>query len=152
GELIKPDGDEEVLALFDKVMADLIGIPAALQDILGQQRNLAGALLSIIDLYDTGVPAEKSEAKEGLTMIGPLIASGRMPETRASLIERLVRQLGSSAPLSKNDPTKERDAVKEVVLRLFRQNHILGGPDAAAAMTRRFVYLQEGGGLTALKQ
>jgi hypothetical protein len=39
-----------------------------------------------------------------------------------------------------------------VVARLFRPDGILGGAEAAAAMTRRFVYLQEGGGLAALKQ
>jgi len=150
-ELINPDGDEAVLALFDKVMADLVGIPAAFQDMLGQYSNLGQALLAIVDLYDTGKVAGKSDAQEQLTTIGPLIAGGKLRETRVSLIERLVRQLGSSQPLSKNDPAKERDVVKEVVTRLFRADGILGGPDAAAAMTKRFVYLQEGGGLAALK-
>jgi hypothetical protein len=150
-ELINPDGDEEVLALFDKVMADLVGIPAAFQDMLGQYPNLGQALLAIIDLYDTGRAAGRSDAEEQLAKIGPLIASGKLRETRVALIERLCRQLGSSQPLSKNDPAKERDVVKEVVARLFRADGILGGPDGAAAMTRRYVYLQEGGGLTALK-
>jgi len=150
-ELINPEGDEEVLALFDKVMADLVNIPAAFQDILGQHRNLGQALLAIIDLYDKGQPAANSDVKDEISVIGPLIAAGRMRETRVSLIERLVRQLGSSQPLSRNDPAKERDVVKDVVARLFRADGILGGPDAAAAMTRRFVYLQEGGGLAALK-
>ena len=150
-ELINPDGDEEVLALFDKVMADLVGIPAAFQDILGQYPNLGQALVGIIELYDTGRAGKKSDAEEQIAKIGPLIAAGKMRETRAALIERLVRQLGSSQPLSKNDPTKERDVVKDVVAKLFRADGILGGPDAAAAMTRRFVYLQEGGGMTALR-
>lgn len=150
-ELIQPDGDEEILTLFDRVMADLIATPAALQDILGQHRNLGAALNAIIELHDTGVPAEKSDAREDIAKIGPLIANGRMRETRISLIERLCRQLGSPQPLSKNDPSKEKDTIKEVVAKLFRANGILGGPDAAAAMTRRYVYLQEGGGLTALK-
>jgi hypothetical protein len=150
-ELIDHDGDEEILTLFDRVMADLVATPAALQDILGQHRNLGAALYAIIDLHDNGQPAERSDAREEIAKIGPLIAAGRMRETRLSLIERLCRQLGSPAPLSKNDPEKERDVVKDVVAKLFRANGILGGPDAAAAMTRRFVYLQEGGGLTALK-
>jgi hypothetical protein len=150
-ELITPDGDDEVLALFDKVMADLVATPAALQDILGAHRNLGAALKAIIDLHDTGAPAEKSDAKEEIAVIGPLIASGRMTETRASLIERLCRQLGSSQPLSRNDPQKERDEIKDIVARVFRADGILGGPDTAAALTRRYVYLQEGGGLTALK-
>jgi hypothetical protein len=150
-ELINPDGDEEVLALFDKVMADLVGIPAAFQDMLGQQSNLGQALMAIITLYDTGRTTGKTDAEEQIAKIGPLIASGKLKETRISLVERLVRQLGSSQPLSKNDPTRERDMVKEVVTKLFRADGILGGPDAAAAMTKRFVYLQEGGGLTALK-
>ncbi|HEY1721484.1 MAG TPA: hypothetical protein VGG27_09595 [Magnetospirillaceae bacterium] len=150
-ELIQPDGEEEILTLFDRVMADLVATPAALQDILGAHRNLGAALSAIIDLHDNGTPAEKSDARDEIAKIGPLIASGRMRETRISLIERLCRQLGSSQPLSRNDPDKERDTIKEVIGKLFRANGILGGPDAAAAMTRRYVYLQEGGGLTALK-
>ncbi len=151
-ELIKPDGEAEVMALFDKVMADLVAIPAAMQDILGTHRNLAQALQAIITLYDRGLPAERSDARQEMEIIGPLIATGRLTETRRSLIERIVRQLGSSQPLSRDDPTKERDTVQAFVASLFRADGILGGPDAAAAMTRRYVYLQEGGGLTALKQ
>ncbi len=150
-ELIQPEGDDEILQLFDRVMADLVATPSALQDILGQHRNLAAALGAIIELHDNGQAAEKSDARDEIAKIGPLIASGQMRETRLSLIERLCRQLGSPAPLSKNDPSKERDAIKEIVAKLFRADGILGGPDAAAAMTKRFVYLQEGGGLSALK-
>ncbi len=150
-ELITPEGDDEILALFDKVMADIVATPAALQDILGAHRNLGAALKAIIELHDTGTPAERSDAREEIAKIGPLIASGRMTETRASLIERMCRQLGSSQPLSRNDPEKERDEVREIVAKLFRANGILGGPDTAAALTRRYVYLQEGGGMTALK-
>lgn len=151
-ELIKPDGDDEVMALFDKVMADLVAIPAAMQDILGTHRNLAQAMQAIVTLHDRGLPAEKSDARQEMEIIGPLIATGRLVETRRSLVERLVRQLGSSQPLSRDDPTKERDTVQAFVASLFRADGILGGADAAAAMTRRYVYLQEGGGITALKQ
>jgi hypothetical protein len=150
-EMIDPDGDEEVLALFDKVMADLVGIPASFQDLLGQYGNLGQALMAIVDLHDTGRAAGSTDAREEIAKIGPLIAAGKLRETRASLVERLVRQLGSSQPLSKDDPAKEPDMIKAVVARLFRPDGILGGPDGAAAITRRYVYLQEGGGLAALK-
>ncbi|HLN24939.1 MAG TPA: hypothetical protein VK558_13265 [Patescibacteria group bacterium] len=149
-QLTDPDKREDVLALIDGVVADLVGVPSALQDILGYQKNLAQALCSIADLCEGRFVSEKSDAREQIAVLGPLIAQGRMGETRKALIERLQIQLSSAQPLNRHNPEQERDAFREVANRMFRSDGFLGGPNTAAALTRRFSFMLEGGGKAAL--
>ena len=151
-ELTHPDQKEEALALLDGVFADLFGVPSALQDVLGYQRNLAAALCAIADLCEGRFIADKSDARDQIAILGPLIANGRLEETRKSLMDRLLRQLASSQPLNRSDPSREREAFREVAQRLFRPAGLLGGPPTAEALTRRFVFLQEAGGKAGLRQ
>ncbi len=151
-ELANPEVREQVLSLLDGVIADLVGVPSALQDLLGYQTSLAHALCAIADLYEGRAPPTTSDAREQLAVLGPLLAEGRLADTRKSLMDRLLHQLAGGQALDRRDPAHEREAFREVAQRLFRPDGLLGGPDAAAALTRRFVYLQEAGGVTGLRQ
>jgi hypothetical protein len=151
-ELARPEVRGNVLSLVDGVVADVVGVPTALQDILGYQRNLAQALCSIADLWEGCFNSERSDAHEQITVFGPYLADGRLESTRRALMERLLRQLSSVQPLDRHEPGRERDAFRQVAGRLFRPNGFLGGPATAAALTRRFSLLLEGGGPAALRQ
>ncbi|MDR3439379.1 hypothetical protein [Telmatospirillum sp.] len=150
--LAQPGQQQPAMALLDGVFADLFGVASALQDVLGYQRNLAEALCAIIDLYEGRFVAERSDAKEQIAAITPLIAGGRLEETRKSLMDRIIRQLSSAQPLSRNDPSHEREAFRAVALRLFRPEGLIGGSETAEALTRRFVYLQDEGGKAGLRR
>jgi hypothetical protein len=150
--LTHPDQRAEVLTLLDSVIADLFGSSAALQDFLGTQRNLAEALCAIADLCEGRFDYGKSDAREQIAILGPLLASGRLEETRRALMERLLRQLGGGQPLDRHDPSREREAFREVARRLFRTEELLGGAETAEALTRRFVNLGETGGQAGLRQ
>ena len=149
--LAGPAQRAEVLALLDGVIADLIGVPTALQDVLGYQRNLAQALCAIADLCDGRFTA-KSDAKEQIDILLPLIADGRLAETRRSLMQRLLQQLSGSQALNRSEPTREREAFREVAERMCRPDGLLGGAEAAEALTRRYVFMMEEGGAAALKK
>jgi hypothetical protein len=136
-------------ALLDGVIADVFGVPAALQDILGDQPNLAEALCALVDLYEGKVPAS-NDAAEQLAVLAPLLGGDRLKETRQALMDRLVRQLAGSQPLNRHDPSGEREAFRRVASRLFRSSNLLGGPATAEALTRRSALLLEEGGKTAL--
>jgi hypothetical protein len=151
-ELTDPGQRDEVIALLDGVIADVLGVPAALQDILGYQRSLAQALCSIADLCEGHFAAETSDARDQIAVLGPLIAKGRLEETRKSLMGRLLQQLSGAQPLNRADPSREREAFGEVARRLFRPEGFLGGPPTAEALTRRYLYLIEEGGKAALRQ
>lgn len=149
--LVRADYPDEVLAALDEVIADLVAIPSALQEILGYRRNLAHALCALADLYEHGETVEKSDSNVELGAIGPLIASGRLAETRQALLDCLVQQLAGSQPLSRNEPSAEKDGFRMVTRRMLRPTDLLGGPATAAALTRRHVLFLEGGGKRALR-
>ncbi|PKU23904.1 hypothetical protein, partial [Telmatospirillum siberiense] len=150
--LTDPAQRVEAFALLDGVIADLFGVPSALQDVLGVQRNLAEALCAIADLYDGRFDNERSDARGQLAILSPLLAGGRLEETRRALLERLLRQLSGVQPLNRHDPSREREAFREVARRLFRPDGLMGGADAAEALTRRFVLLGQAGGQAGLRQ
>jgi hypothetical protein len=149
--LTTPMLPDPVLALLDGVYADLFGVPAALQKVLGSQRNLAEALIAIADLWDGRMVPANKDLTETIEQLNTLLAQGRLDETRKSLMERLHRQLAGNNPLNRIDPTHEREAFRDVALRLFRPDGLLGGPATAAALTRRFVLMQEAGGKKGLE-
>ncbi len=150
--LIRPDQPDRSLALLDGVLADFFGVATALQDVLGHQDNLGDALCAILDLWEGRPAAKNCEAREQIALLAPLIAGGRLDLTRASLIDRVLRQLATPHPLSRDDPSRESAVFRRVALRLFRPDGLIGGSDAAAALTRRAVYLQEQGGQAGLRQ
>ena len=82
----------------------------------------------------------------------PLIADGRLAETRRSLMQRLLSQLSGGQALNRTEPTHEREAFREVAERLCRADGLLGGSEAAEALTRRYVFMMEEGGQSALKK
>jgi hypothetical protein len=146
-DLVEPA--ERSKGLLDGVIADLFGIPAALQDILGDHKNLAAALCAMADLYE-GQFSTGGELERQLSVLAPRIADGRLEETRQALMDRLLRQLASVQPLDRHDTSRERVALGEVIGRLSRPDGLLGGPAAADGLTRRYALLLEEGGRTAL--
>lgn len=150
--LTSPELPDQTLALLDGVYADLFGVPSALQDILGQQRNLAEAVLSITDLCEGKLASTNPDVAEVMPLLNRLLAEGRLPETRRSLVDRLQRQVGGNQPLARNDPGQEGESLRKVCERLVRPEGVFGGSATAAALTRRAVLLQEAGGKTGLKK
>jgi hypothetical protein len=151
-ELTRPQLAEHTMALLDGVYADLFGIPTALQDVLGPQNSLADALCAMADLWEGHLVTARNDLSAQLETINRLIAEGKLNDTKQSVMERVWRQLASGQPLNRSDPAREREAFRDVANRLFRNGAFLGGPATAAALTRRYVYLQEAGGKTGLTQ
>lgn len=139
--IIGSEPRDDVLALVDGVVADLIGAAAAFQDIMGYQRNLAQTLCSIADLYEGGFDAEKSDARDQLAVFGPLIAAGRMGQTRAALMDRMLLLLGSSQPLDRHDPSREKAAFRIVAERLQRPGSVFAGDTVAHVLDQRAIRL-----------
>jgi len=150
-QLTTPELADRTMGLLDGVYADLFGIPTALQEVLGPKNNLADALCSIVDLWEGRLIGAHSDLTQQLALINKLIGEDRLKDTKRSLMERLWRQLASSQPLHRSDPAREREAFRDVANRLFRPDGFLGGPATAAALTRRYVFLQESGGKAALQ-
>lgn len=140
------EGDSHALDLIDGVIADVLGANVV-QEILGWQPSLASAIGRMLDLADGKLPLEKSAAGESAEMLNALLRDGKLPVSRAVLIDRALRQLKSANPLYRSDPSKERSAFGTVVDRLLCPDGLLFGSEAADALTWRATRLVEEGGL-----
>ncbi|MTJ82782.1 MAG: hypothetical protein F8N37_17480 [Telmatospirillum sp.] len=151
-EFARPDQRREALTLLDGVFADIFGVASALQDVLGYQQNLAEAICAMIDLCEGRFQADRSDARDQVSAIAPLIADGRFAETRHALLDRAIRQLGGVQPLSRNDPSREEEAFLRVARRLLGADHLIGAGAAAEALTQRAISFQEAGGRSGLRR
>lgn len=139
------EGDPHALEMLDGVIADVLGANVV-QEILGWQPSLASAIGRMIDLGDGNLPVEKSDAGESAEMLNALLRDGKLPASRAILIDRALRQLKSANPLYRSDPSKEREAFSSVIERLVTPQGLLFGPEAADALTWRASRMVEEGG------
>lgn len=139
------EGDSHSLQLLDGVIADVLGANVV-QEILGWQPSLASAIISMFDLAEGELQAQKSEAGESLEMLNALFRERKLPGSRLCLIDRAHRQLRSPNPLYRNDPAKEMDAFAQVVKRLAAPTGLLHGADSAEALTTRTTRMVVEGG------
>ncbi|MBF0326079.1 MAG: hypothetical protein HQL42_13550 [Alphaproteobacteria bacterium] len=133
--------------LLDTVIADVLGANI-IQEILGWQPALGSAIVAMLDLADGKFDCSKSEAQDTTEKLNKLFGQGRLPGSRHVMIERAMRQLKSSNPLSRNDPGKEMEEYQKVLVRLLSPGGLLAGAEAAEALTVRGTRFVEQGGPT----
>lgn len=125
-----------VLALVDDFVADIVNSAQLIQDLLGFQSNLGAALIQLCDLAEgKAVPAKF--APETFVGLNALFARGVLPQARAVLLSRVVRELGGGNPLSRNEPRQETETAYKVMHRLVGHKGVLGGGVAAEAVLHR---------------
>lgn len=145
--LATAEGDSHALALLDGVIADVLGANVV-QEILGFQPSLAAAICAMVDLSEGRFVSDKSELGESAAQLNTLFLEQKLPQSRGVLIDRAHRHLRSPNPLYRNDPSKERSAFSQVLVRLMGPDGPLFGPETAEALTIRFARMVEEGGAT----
>lgn len=145
--LVNSETDRKAILLLDTVIADLLGTNLV-QELLGWQRSLGSAIISMIDLSEGVYDPEKSDAKQTTEQLNFLMKQGILPASRHVLTDRALRQLRSSAPLYKADPSKEMEEYQRVMARLLVPGGILSGADGAEAITMRGTQFVKEGGAT----
>ena len=144
-EMALRETDRTATLLLDTVIADLLGANV-IQEILGWQRSLGSAIISMLDLVDGVFDATNSDAKETAAKLLSLFKKHALPASQRVLVDRALRQLKSSAPLYKADPSKEMEEYQRVLARLLVPGGILSGAQAAEALTLRGSQFVEAGG------
>jgi hypothetical protein len=145
--LVVQETEPQATLLLDTVIADVLGANVV-QEILGWQPSLGSAIVAMLDLADGKFDSTKSDARETAVLLNGLFGKGRLPGSRHSMIDRAVKQLRSSNPLSRNNPAKEMEEYQRVLVRLLGPGGLLAGPDAAEALTVRGARFVEQGGAT----
>ena len=150
-KLALDEPDPHALELLDGVIADVLG-SNIVQDILGWQPHLGQAICRLIDLAEGKLPEAPNDAGESTGLLNSLFAAGKLPQSKACLVERAHRQLRSPNPLCRSQPDKEQEVYKQVVERLLLPSGFYDGPNTAEALTQRYARMLSVGGVEGQKK
>lgn len=145
-EQVKPEVAPDATRLVDGVIADVLGSPVVVQELLGWQPNLATAVCRLADLCEGKMPAADRPEDDILHVLNRLFAKNALPSARTALVDRIRRQLAGAGALNRMEPAKEAGAFKQVLDRLLHVDGTFGGPPTAEALTRRAFRMGERGG------
>ncbi|WP_404325583.1 hypothetical protein [Aerophototrophica crusticola] len=125
--LLETCGDSRPFAAVDALVADALGFPAVVQDLLARQPDLGTALSRLVDILDGTFEGQKHESAPAITtLLSRWIGSGGAPETRGVLLDFLLRSLRGTNPLAR-DPEQQRARFRTLLERLVRQDGVLAG-------------------------
>ncbi|WP_337996148.1 hypothetical protein [Oleispirillum naphthae] len=146
GELIARETDAAALAILDGVTAQAFGCREVMQDALGPQPNLAGALLRMADLLSGAPQAEFDAALPRCEVFSAALRGGRLPTLHATLKDRFVRQLAGPGELARNDASQERPCFRKLANCVVAATAVQGGAETAEALlSRAGLFIVEGG-------
>jgi hypothetical protein len=144
--LLSAELPESQSALLDGIMADICQNTAVVQEILGNQPNLAGALVSLIDLATGKLNVARLNPDSMAVRLNQIFEKPGFDDSRYTLLDWVKRQLKGTGPLNRRDPAGENDAFMVVFKRLSQDDAWTGGPTMTEALTLRFARrIQEGG-------
>lgn len=125
--------------LLDGLIADYLPFPEVIQDVFGPQRSLADFLIALtLLLRQPGTPALDTPRGPSLAALAAGLAMDALPETRAVLMEWLVRELASDHPLYRHDPDQEGAQLERVRQTLVgRDSAVFGGAPVEHALELR---------------
>jgi hypothetical protein len=99
-DLLKPGLPERLQAILDEILAEVLDGATVIQDLLGAQPGLGAALVAIVRLA-SGKMAEHGREPAGLLgRLDALFARAVMPACRATLYDRVKRQLATGRRLA----------------------------------------------------
>ncbi len=148
GELVRQDGGltDHPLALVDGVIADVLGAPSVMQELLGMQGSLVEALSNLLDLSRGRLDVSRRAEEDRAVHLNELLAFHDLDDSRHVMIDLVRRQVRSNQPLYRPDPGQERDAYTRLLRRVTTPNGVVGGGGMAEALVLRYLRFLEGGG------
>ncbi|MFD1626049.1 hypothetical protein [Azospirillum griseum] len=148
GELVRQEGGltDNPLTLVDGVIADVLGAPSVVQELLGMQGSLLEALCNLLDLSRGRLDVSRRAEEDRIVHLNELLAFHDLDESRRVMIDLVRRQVKSAQPLYRADPGQERDAYQRLLQRVTTPNGVIGGGGMAEALVLRYLRFLEGGG------
>lgn len=154
---------DAALQALDVFVSDILNNADVLRELLGSQRDLGTALVTMI-CFAEGEPLGEEDpdaAPEAVTPDHPkfanlelarLIAEGKLPESKAVIVDRIRRQLEGLNPLSRGDREEEREVFVGLLEKLIPDTDIIGGPEMAQAITARQSTIINKGGQKGMRE
>lgn len=135
---LQSETGQEMEVELDSILAEIMSSSTLIQEMLGPQRNLARAILTLMDWVDGKKMQGTGAAPDAVNAICRLFSQGRLEATRDVLFDFILRQLAGKQPLARNDPSTEDDEFLNIFARLASPSGMTGGSDMAEALTRRY--------------
>jgi len=134
--------------VIDPIIADSFASTDAIRDLLGRQLNLAGAMMTLIDLARGNMKVELKGDEEFIGQLNRHFGvSGLLPEAKEAIIEGIRRQIRGRTPMTHGERPQQREAYRRVILHLMgaRGTVLGGGSMADAIILGNSRFIEEGG-------
>lgn len=103
-------GDKDATQLLDEIAAGSLDMSDTIQDLLGQRRCLADAIVALANLAIGKLPPDdKAHPLAGL--LSGYLAQKRMPYCADSLWDRIAGECAGKTPLDRHRPEREYDQI-----------------------------------------
>ncbi|CAO3354530.1 hypothetical protein [Azospirillum melinis] len=139
--LIGDDVEPRHLVLLDGVIADIMGSADTVKELLGAQPSLHAGLGALADaLFDRDPDPALAPMAPSLRRVCRLALEGRLPQSRAVLVERLRQSIAGDQPLDRRDAKVEAVLTHDLASRLKgADSATLGGAAMEKALERRLL-------------
>ncbi len=151
--------DDAAFQVIDVFISDILWNTDVLRELLGSQRDLGSALVTLIcfasgEPIDDGIPEDLNPEHPKFInfTLNRFIAEGRLPDSQSVLFDRVKRQLEGVNPLSRGDREEEREVFSGLLNKLIPDVEMVGGPSIAEAVTQRQSMIINKGGQKGLKE
>ncbi|CAO3400963.1 hypothetical protein [Azospirillum palustre] len=135
------DVEPRHLVLLDGVIADIMGSADTVKELLGAQPSLHAGLGALADaLFDRDPDPALAPMAPSLRRVCRLALEGRLPQSRAVLVERLRQSIAGDHPLDRRDAKVEAVLTHDLAERLKgADGATLGGAAMEKALERRLL-------------
>lgn len=136
--LSRDDPEGRVAALLDGAIADLLGVGALVAELFGPTPTLGDSLRRNLELALTPLAQPPGVTDPPLVGLNQLLLAGRLPVTRASLLERALRQVRAPAPLGSGPREEEIRLFHDILSVVATPDGVAGGGAMAEALVARY--------------
>ncbi|MDP2698055.1 hypothetical protein [Thalassospira sp.] len=140
--------DEAARVLLDGVVADILGSPVALKELLGPSRSFGGAICLHIDLALGRASGNRGAADDVLGLLNPLFGSGLLPQSQEALFDYIAREIKSPNDLARH--SADGDPMGDILHRLVTEEGVIFGVPMVTALAERGARLRNVGGPRAM--
>lgn len=140
--------DEAARKMVDGVIADILGSPVALKELLGSSRSFGEAVTRHIDLALGRAKGTRGAADDILELLNPLFGSGLLADSQEAMFEYITRELRSANNLKRHE--SDPDPLDGILDRLITEQGVIYGTPMVEAIAERGARLRNVGGPRAL--
>lgn len=157
-EWTAPVEEERALDLSDGFIADMLCNAEVLQNVLGDQPDLAHALDDLLTLstgtmeFDSDSEPNPDDMDYAVRKLNGFFGGESFGQSKSALLDRIQKQLTGSSPLVKGDRDKEAQAFRDLLKKLVDEDDVVGGGNMAEAIIARQSRIINKGGKAGMRE